>query len=100
MPRKQHTEEQIISALKQYEAGDKTADICRKLGVSQATFYMWKKQYAGLGVQELRSTRRQGKPRSLTPAEYMLLLNLLDLGKNFRWKLQVGWTRAVAKGSV
>jgi hypothetical protein len=32
---------------------EKTADICRKLGVSQATFYMWKKQYAGLGVQEL-----------------------------------------------
>ena len=44
-------------ALKQYEAGDKTADICRKLGISQATFYMWKKQYAGLGVQELRELR-------------------------------------------
>ena len=54
MPKKGHTEEQIIAALKQYEAGDKTADICRKLGVSQATFYMWKRQYAGLGVQELR----------------------------------------------
>lgn len=41
MPKRQHSEEQIIAALKQYEAGDKTADICRKLGVSQATFYMW-----------------------------------------------------------
>jgi putative transposase len=57
MPKKQHSEEQIISALKQYEGGEKTADICRKLGVSQATFYMWKKQYAGLGVQELRELR-------------------------------------------
>ena len=34
MPKKQHTEEQIISALKQYEGGEKTADICRKLGAS------------------------------------------------------------------
>lgn len=57
MPKKHHSEEQIISALKQYEGGEKTADICRKLGVSQATFYMWKKQYAGLGVQELRELR-------------------------------------------
>jgi len=57
MPKKQHTEEQIIAALKQYEAGGKTADICRKLGISQATFYMWKRQYAGLGVQELRELR-------------------------------------------
>lgn len=57
MPKKQHSEPEIISALKQYESGEKTADICRKLGVSQATFYMWKKQYAGLGVQELRELR-------------------------------------------
>ncbi len=58
MPKKGHTEEQIIAALKQQEAGDKTADICRKLGISQATFYMWKRQYAGLGVQELRELRQ------------------------------------------
>jgi putative transposase len=57
MPKKGHTEEQIIAALKQCEAGDKADDICRKLGVSQATFYLWKKQYAGLGVQELRELR-------------------------------------------
>jgi putative transposase len=58
MPKQPHTEEQIISALKQQEAGAKTAEICRKLGVSQATFYLWKKQYAGLGVQELRELRQ------------------------------------------
>lgn len=57
MRKKVHTEGEIIAALKQYESGDKTADICRKLGISQATFYMWKKQYAGLGVQELRELR-------------------------------------------
>ena len=58
MPKKGHSDEQIIAALKQYESGEKTADICRKLGVSQATFYTWKKQYAGLGVQELRELRQ------------------------------------------
>jgi putative transposase len=47
MPKKQHTEEQIISALKQHEGGEKTADVCRKLGVSQATFYMWKEAVCG-----------------------------------------------------
>lgn len=40
MPKKVHTEGEIISALKEYESGEKTADICRKLGVSQATFYI------------------------------------------------------------
>jgi putative transposase len=58
MPKKGHSEEQIIAALKQYETGGKTAEICRKLGISQATFYMWKKRYAGLGVQELRELRQ------------------------------------------
>ncbi len=59
MPKKGHTKEQIIAALKQYEGGEKANDICRKLGVSQATFYLWKKQYAGLGVQELRQLREE-----------------------------------------
>ena len=58
MPKKGHSEEQIIAALKQYESGEKVADICRKLGVSQASFYAWKKQYAGMGVQELRELRQ------------------------------------------
>jgi putative transposase len=58
MPKKGHTEEQIIAALKQCEGGEKVNDICRKLCVSQATFYLWKKQYAGLGVQELRELRQ------------------------------------------
>ena len=48
------SEEQIIAALKQHESGGKRADTCRKLGVSETMFYTWKKQYTGLGVQELR----------------------------------------------
>lgn len=58
MRKKGHSEEQIIAALKEYESGEKVADICRKLGVSQASFYTWKKQYAGMGVQELRELRQ------------------------------------------
>jgi len=58
MPKKGHTEERIPGALKQYESGEKLADICRKLGVSHASFYTWKKQYAGMGVQELRELRQ------------------------------------------
>ena len=51
-------EERIIAALKQHESGEKTADICRKLSISEATFYLWKKQFAGLGIQELRELRQ------------------------------------------
>jgi putative transposase len=58
MPKKGHTEEQIIAALRQQESVEKTADICRKLCISQATFYTLKKQYAWLGVQELRELRQ------------------------------------------
>jgi putative transposase len=61
MPKKGHSEEQIIAALKQSEGGDKTADICRKPGISQAKFYMWKRQHAGLGMQELRELRSCAK---------------------------------------
>ena len=58
MARKGHTEEQIIAALRQKEAGEKTEEICRKLGISQAMFYTWRKQYAELGVQELWELRQ------------------------------------------
>jgi len=54
MPTKGHTEEQIVAVLRQVEAGERVADICRKVGISQATYYQWKRQYAGLGVSELR----------------------------------------------
>jgi putative transposase len=58
MPRKRHTEEQILQALHQAEAGERVADICRKAGVSEATFYIWKRKYAGLGLSELRELRQ------------------------------------------
>lgn len=54
MKRKRHTEEQIITILKEHEAGAKTADVCRKHGVSEATFYNWKAKYGGLEVSEAK----------------------------------------------
>lgn len=58
MPRKGHTNEQIIYALQQVEAGKKVADVCREIGISEATFYAWKKRFGGLGVSELRQLRQ------------------------------------------
>jgi putative transposase len=58
MPKKGHTEEPIVAVLRQVEAGEKVAEICRKVGISEATYYAWKKQYAGLGVSELRELRQ------------------------------------------
>ena len=52
------TEEQIAFALKQSETGTKVAEVCRKMGISEATFYNWKKKYGGLGVGELRRLKQ------------------------------------------
>jgi putative transposase len=56
--RSKFTEEQIAYALRQAEAGTPAGDVCRQLGVSEATFYTWKKKFAHLGVSELRRLRQ------------------------------------------
>lgn len=58
MKKSKFTEAQILFALKQSETGVAVAEVCRKIGVSEATFYNWKKKYAGLGVSELRKLRQ------------------------------------------
>lgn len=58
MKRSRYTPEQIIYALKQVESGEKAVDLCRKMGVSEATFYNWKKKYGGMGVSEVRELRQ------------------------------------------
>lgn len=54
MARRRHTEEQIIGVLKEAEAGAKAADLCRRHGISEPTFYHWKAKYSGLTVSELK----------------------------------------------
>ena len=53
MKKSKFTEQQIAFALRQAETGTRVAEICRKMGISQNTFYQWKKKYGGLGVSEL-----------------------------------------------
>jgi len=58
MKRSKFSEEQVAYALRQAESGTPVGDVCRQLGVSEATFYAEKKKYAHLGVSELRRLRQ------------------------------------------
>lgn len=55
---KRHSEEQIIYALRQVEGGRKIAEVCRELGVTEQSYHRWKRQYAGMGVSELRELKK------------------------------------------
>ena len=58
MKKTRFTEEQIAFALRQAETGTRVAEVIRKMGISEQTFYRWKKQYAGMGVAELRRLKQ------------------------------------------
>jgi putative transposase len=58
MKKSKFTEQQIAFALRQAETGTRVAEVCRKMGISQNTFYQWKKKYGGLGVSELRRLKQ------------------------------------------
>lgn len=57
MKKSRFTEEQIAYALKQAELGTTVGEICRKMGVAEATFYVWRKKHGGLGPSELKRQR-------------------------------------------
>ncbi len=58
MKKTKFTEQQIVFALKQAETGVRVAEVCRKMGISEATFYNWKRKHGGLGPGELRKLKQ------------------------------------------
>jgi len=58
MARKGHSEEEILRVLREAESGETVVEVCRKHGISQQSFYLWKKKYAGLGLSGLRELRQ------------------------------------------
>jgi putative transposase len=88
MKRSRFTEEQIIGVLKEHQAGLPASELCRKHGISDATFYTWRKKYGGLEVSEARRLRAlEGENARLKKllAESMMDVSTLRemLGKNF-----------------
>ena len=67
--KKRYTDQQIAYALREVETGTAVTDTCRKMGISEQTFYNWKKKYSGMGVPEIRRLKalrkRTGNSRSL-----------------------------------
>ena len=55
--KKRFTEEQIVQILKEQEAGERTADVCRRHGISQPTFYKWKSKFGGMEVSDARKLK-------------------------------------------
>ena len=80
MKKSRFSNEQIAFALKQAETGTPVAEVCRKLGVSEPTFYRWKKKFAGLGVAEVRRPRNR-------------IRQLLKLGTDKRSAILAGLSR-------
>jgi putative transposase len=58
MKKSKFTDEQVAYALRQAEGGTPVLDVCRKLGITEQTFYRWKKKFAGMGVAEVRRLRQ------------------------------------------
>jgi putative transposase len=82
------TEEQIIKVLKEYAAGMSASDLCRKHGISDATFYKWRSRYGGMEISEarkLKALEEENRKLKKLLAETMLDASPLKemLGKNF-----------------
>jgi putative transposase len=85
MRRSRFTPEQILQALRQAEGGTVVGEIVRKLGVTEATFYRWKKQYAGLDVGELRALREENAKLRQVVADLALDKTILKEALGKKW---------------
>ena len=88
MKRSRFSEEQIIGILKEHQAGLSAAEICRKYGISDATFYNWRNKYGGMEASDakrLKALEDENKKLKKLLAESMLDVSTLKelLGKNF-----------------
>ena len=88
MKRSRFTEEQIIGILKEHQAGLSAADLCRKHGISDATFYNWRSKYGGMEVSDakkLKALEVENAKRKKLLAESVMDVSTLKemLGKNF-----------------
>lgn len=88
MKKSRYNEGQIIAVLKEHQAGIPVADLCRKHGISDATFYTWRKKYGGMDVSDAR--RLKGLEEENRKLKKLLAESMLDvatlreaLGKNF-----------------
>jgi len=88
MKRSRFSEEQIIGILKEHQAGVTAADLCRKHGVSDATFYKWRSKYGGMEVSDAKKLKaleaENAKLKKLLAEQMMDVSTLKEmLGKNF-----------------
>ena len=88
MRKSRFTDEQIVAALKEHEAGASTSELCRRLGISQETLYRWKRKYGGLEVSDARRLREleeeNRRLKRLVAEQALDVLALKDvLSKNF-----------------
>ena len=86
--KKRYSEEQIITAIKEHEAGAKVDDICRRLGISSGTFYNWRSKYAGLEVNEakrLRELEQENNKLKRLLAEKLLEVDVMKDVLSKKW---------------
>ena len=96
MKKSKFTEEQIAYALRLAKSGTPVGDVCRQMGVSEATFHVWKKKYAQLGVAELRQFRQLTEEN----ARVKRLVAVSRRSVSANWKDRLGFLGRAANGLV